>query len=68
MPAPSYPDPSGLYKKIRAAFVADGSSLHSWCQENGVAMQNARSAILGTWNGPKATALVEQIKSAVGIQ
>ncbi|WP_172292324.1 hypothetical protein [Pseudoruegeria sp. HB172150] len=65
---PSYPNRALLYKKIRSAFVAQGGLLHSWCQENEVAMPNARSAILGNWNGPKASALVEKIKSAAGIE
>ncbi len=55
------------YKKIRGSFVANGSSLHHWCQENGVAMQNARAALLGTWSGPKATKIVERIVAASGV-
>lgn len=37
-----------LYLRVRVAFVAQGTSLHAWCRENGVAMPNARAAILGT--------------------
>jgi hypothetical protein len=53
-----------LYLSVRVAFVSKGSSLHAWCNENGIAMPNARAALLGTWNGPKADALVKRIRQA----
>lgn len=54
------------YQSIRAAFVVKGSSLHRWCQENGIAMQNARAARLGSWTGPKAAKIDENIQVASG--
>jgi cell division inhibitor SulA len=55
-----------LYHKVRSGFVGQGSSLNSWCIANGVALSNARRALLGTWNGPKAQALVARNVEASG--
>lgn len=57
-----------LYLAVRTAFVARGASLHLWCRENGVAMPNARAALLGRWHGPKADMLVERITKAAGVR
>ncbi|RKS51677.1 hypothetical protein BDE18_0934 [Paracoccus pantotrophus] len=46
------------------AFAARGTSLHAWCQESGVKMQNARASLLGQWRGPKAQQLIERILEA----
>lgn len=52
---------------IRAGFVSKGTSLHAWCQQNKVDTTNARKAIKGTWNGPKAKLVLAQIYAAAGI-
>ena len=52
------------YLEVRSAFIASGKSLHAWCATNGVAMPNARAALLGEWSGPKAQALVKRIVEA----
>lgn len=57
-----------LYRRVRAGFTAQGKSLHKWCSENGVAMQNARAAILGIWTGRKADVLVKRIVKDAGAQ
>ena len=49
------------YLKIRVAFLERGTSLHAWCAEEGVPMQNARAALLGIWTGPKASVLASRI-------
>lgn len=46
-----------LYAVIRARLITKGTTLNRWCQQNGVAHANARLALLGKWNGPKAQAL-----------
>ncbi len=55
-----------LYHSVRSGFVGQGSSLNSWCISNGVALSNARRALLGQWNGPKAKELVARIVKASG--
>ena len=52
------------YLEVRLAFLSRGTSLHAWCVANGVAMQNARAALLGLWRGPKASALITRITDA----
>lgn len=52
---------------VRAAFVAKGSSLNAWCNQNKVDYANARRAITGTWNGPKAKRLLVEISQAAGV-
>ncbi len=59
-------DASDRYLKVRIAFMSKGSSLHAWCRGAGVPMPNARAALLGEWNGPKARALVERIVREAG--
>ncbi len=55
------------YHNVRAGFARQATSLHAWCSDNGVAMPNARAALLGTWTGPKATELVRKIALASGV-
>lgn len=56
-----------LLSRVRAGFVAQGSSLHRWCEEHDVRNPNARQAIIGAWNGPKGAALRNRILQAAGI-
>jgi len=50
-----------LLAAVRAGFVQQGTSLSAWCEQNGVARQNVRTALLGGWNGPRAQELRTQI-------
>jgi hypothetical protein len=52
--------------RVRAAFVARGTSFHAWCTQNGIDSHNARKAVLGIWSGPKAQAIIEKIKLELG--
>lgn len=56
------------YNAVRGAFTAQGSSLHQWCKSHGVNHQNARKALIGQWQGPKASVLLEQILKASGFE
>ena len=51
--------------KIRAAFVARGTSFHAWCKTEGIDPHNARKAVIGLWSGPKATEILERIEGAL---
>jgi lambda repressor-like predicted transcriptional regulator len=57
------PDPTRYYA-IRAGFVAQGTSLRAWCIAAGVSYSDARKALDGRRNGPKARALAAQIEAA----
>ncbi len=52
---------------VRAGFVAQGTSLHAWCRENGIDTPTARRAINGQSKGPKAAALAERLLLAAGV-
>lgn len=55
------------HRRVRAGFVAQGTSFRAWCLREGVKRQNADKALLQQWKGPKATALVERILLAAGV-
>lgn len=52
------------HRRIRGALVVQGTSFDAWCRREGITRQNADKALLGQWNGPTATALVERILAA----
>ncbi len=56
-----------LLDRVRAGFVAQGTSLNAWCTENAVSYPNARQALIGSWNGPKGVAVRQRIvEAAIG--
>jgi hypothetical protein len=40
-----------LLKEVRIAFIRQGTSLHGWCQHNGIASTSASMYLLGKRNG-----------------
>ncbi|MDE1236195.1 MULTISPECIES: hypothetical protein [Vibrio] len=52
---------------LKSGFVKQGTSFSQWCQENGFNRANTKSAILGSWNGPKACELRTKVAKASGI-
>ncbi len=42
------------FNQLKGAFIAQGSSFSEWCRNNNVTHSNAKSALIGSWNGPKA--------------
>jgi hypothetical protein len=62
------PSPSiDLYNQVRGAFVMQGSTITTWCRKNGHSPVNAKSALVGVWNGPKGKALRNELIEASGI-
>jgi len=59
---------TGLYLAVRAAFVAQGTSLNRWCLANGVSRPYAAEVLRGVWNGRKAQALRKKIVEAAGVE
>lgn len=57
-----------LLKVVRANLVLRGLSFSGYCREVGLTRQNARSALLGNWTGPKAKQTVRQIVDDLGIE
>lgn len=60
-------DRKKLHSKIRGGLIARGTSFAAWCKERGVKPPNAYQAVMGVWVGPKASALVEELKQAAGV-
>ena len=61
----TYTPSRDLLKAVRAALLLRDHSLTSWAAQAGVKRQNLTAALLGTWKGPKASALVERVTSEV---
>ena len=53
-----------LLQLVRGLFVMRGTSLKSWCNANGIKIQNARIYLLGNQNGPVAREWRERIVRA----
>lgn len=53
-----------LLDAVKAGFVLQGKTMAGWCKENAICRINARTALLGNRNGPKAIALRKQIVEA----
>lgn len=56
-----------LYQKVRGGLIARGTTLSAWCREYGYNPTNARSALVGGWNGPKGKALRQRLAEEAGI-
>lgn len=57
-----------LHLKVRAGFVAQGTSLKAWCNQQAITPSNARDALIGRWNGPKGVALRNRLVKASGVR
>lgn len=56
-----------LYDHVRAGFIAQGTTLTAFCRERNVAPANARCALVGSWNGPRAKRLRQELVDGSGI-
>ncbi len=52
---------------IKGAFIAQGISFSEWCRNNDVTPSNAKSALLGNWDGPKAKKLRTKLIKESGV-
>jgi len=56
-----------IYRQVKGGFVAQGTSLSSWCKFNGTSIANIRHAFYGSWNGKKAEDLVKKACKDAGV-
>jgi hypothetical protein len=56
-----------LYRRVRAAFIIQGTNFSRWCEENGVSRQWAEKVLKGKQNGLAARNLAAQIAQAAGV-
>ncbi|MFV8386141.1 hypothetical protein ACNO5E_18765 [Vibrio parahaemolyticus] len=52
---------------IKGAFVAQGISFSEWCRNNSVTPSNAKAALIGAWDGPKAKLLRTKLIEESGV-
>lgn len=57
-----------LVQEVRIGFIRQGTTLTAWTREQGMRISDARSALIGNWNGPKGKALRERILRAAAIK
>lgn len=53
---------------IKGAFIAQGISFSEWCRKNKVTPSNAKAALIGSWDGPKARVLRTKLIKESGIE
>lgn len=56
-----------LVQEVRIGFIRQGMTLTEWTREHGIRIGDARSALIGVWNGPKGQALRHRIVRAARI-
>ena len=57
-----------LYRQVKAGFCLKGISFKEGCESAGVNRENARKALFGLWNGPKAEEARNRLYAAAGFQ
>lgn len=55
------------FNLLKGAFIAQGTSFSEWCRNNNVTPSNARAALIGSWNGPKAQSLRDKVIQDSGV-
>lgn len=63
-PAPS----KDLMIKVRVGFIGKGTTFTGWCNQHQINPSNARQALIGSWDGPRAVALRTRIVRAAGVE
>lgn len=56
-----FPPGKALYLQVRAGLIIQGLTLTGWCRERDINPTNARSALVGAWDGPKGKALRSEL-------
>ena len=55
-----------LYNQVKAGFAAQGMSFAEGCRGLGIARENAKRALFGSWNGPAGKQARQRIIEAAG--
>ncbi|MDZ4378783.1 MAG: hypothetical protein U0973_11580 [Xanthomonadaceae bacterium] len=56
-----------LYRRVRAGFIVQDTTLNEWCKANAIKAPNARTCLVGSWDGPTARQLRARICEAAGL-
>jgi hypothetical protein len=54
-------------KAVRVCLLQRDLSFSAYCHQNGYTRQNLAAALCGRWTGRKASALVEQVLTELGL-
>ncbi|MBS0212335.1 MAG: hypothetical protein JSR26_04025 [Proteobacteria bacterium] len=57
-----------LLRRVRAAFILQGTSLKGWCREHDIHLSNARNCLIGSWNGPAGKTMRQRLIKASGLR
>jgi len=63
----NYEPGKDLYQKVRGGFISQGLTLTGWCRDNNMHPSNARSSLIGSWDGKKGRELREKLIIASGM-
>ena len=55
------------YARVKAGFVAKGTSLNQWCRAHSIKRQNASKALLSQWSSPAARELRTKLLKESGV-
>lgn len=56
-----------LLAKVRAGFIAQGTSFSGFCADNDIHRPSARQCLMGSWDGPMGRALRARLVAAAKI-
>jgi len=57
-----------LMREVRIGFIRQGTTFTDWCRRHDLHVPAARSAVIGTWDGPKGRAMRARIVRAARIE
>ena len=55
------PPSKKLFQTVRAGFIAQDSSLSTWCKQNGINLNYATHSLCGSTDGPKSKIIRNKI-------
>lgn len=58
---------NNLNRKVRIGFINQGTTLSAWCRSHHINPANARSALLGAWDGKKGKDIRARLIKASGL-
>jgi lambda repressor-like predicted transcriptional regulator len=61
------PPDEKMRRRIRAGLILRGTSIATWCRENGADDDNLHKVLNGKWRGAKAAMLLARIERAAGL-
>jgi hypothetical protein len=54
-----------LWKRFRTTCINRNTTAAAWATDNGLHPANVRAAVVGSWKGPKASSVLQQVRCYV---